>query len=91
MSDRDELIQAAVRAYKSDQTMDANSPGLEWLRVPLARAVDAVEALARADEREKIARQWQWNDWTLLTPHVKKGSVIGAAQAVTDWLRSKDE
>ena len=36
----------------------------------------------------RIARRWQTVDWPLLTEHVANGSVVGAAQAVTDWLRN---
>ena len=47
-----------------------------------------VEAI-RADEREQIALAWQIKDWPIITKSVKAGSVIGAAQVVTDWLRGR--
>ena len=46
--------------------------------------------IVRADERERLARAWSWKDWPILTQSVKAGSVIGAAQAVTDWLRAQN-
>ena len=52
-------------------------------------------ALAEAEQkgaREALlaaADKWQWGEWTLLTQAVKAGSVIGAAQDVTDWLRAR--
>jgi hypothetical protein len=48
-------------------------------------------AVRTAVERALLdaASAWQWGQWTVLTPQVKAGSVIGAAQAVTDWLRER--
>lgn len=48
------LLEVAVRAYKSNQALNADSEGLNWLTVPLQRVLDAVEPLIRADEREKV-------------------------------------
>ena len=49
---------------------------------------EAIEALY-IERYTNIVLQWQWKDWPLLTPKVKEGSVIGAAQVVTDWLRQQ--
>jgi hypothetical protein len=54
-------------------------------------------AEARTDGAEQALREaadaWQWDQWTILTPKIKAETqpqrIIGAAQAVTDWLRDR--
>ena len=48
------LIEAAVRAYKNNGTLVATSPGLEWLRIPLERVIEAIEPMIRESERIRM-------------------------------------
>lgn len=43
----------------------------------------------RAQALRDAADDWQQGAWTVLTAKVKAGSVLGAGQAVTDWLRAR--
>lgn len=54
-----------------------------WCEVLMKARIDT-----RLAERERITLAWQWRDWPLITESVRRGEVIGAAQAVTDWLRA---
>jgi hypothetical protein len=49
----------------------------------------ALIAKVRAQALREAADVWQQGEWTTLTARVKAGSVIGAAQTVTDWLRDR--
>lgn len=55
----------------------------------IARMVADAEARALREAADK----WQWGEWTVLTAPIKAASqpqrIIGAAQAVTDWLRDR--
>lgn len=56
---------------------------------------DAAIRQARADALREAADAWQWGEWTAITEPIKAREqpqrIIGAAQAVTDWLRARVE
>lgn len=93
---RDRAATATLRSTDNSlTTLAIDDPhGIGWVPV----STDLIRSLVenrnadteeiRARERERIAQAWSEKDWPLLTPYVKNGSVIGAAQAVTDWLRA---
>lgn len=58
-----------------------------------SKALDARLAEARAEALRGAADAWQVGEWTVLTKPIKAGEqiqrILGAAQAVTDWLRSR--
>lgn len=50
----EELVAAAMVAYKDNDRINTTSAGLEWLRKPLTRVIDAVEPLIVEEERTRI-------------------------------------
>jgi hypothetical protein len=52
---RDELVAAAMRAFKDKPLPDTTALGLTWLRVPMERAVAAIEPLVLTELRTKVA------------------------------------
>lgn len=48
-------------------------------------ALDAIVA----ERLTALVDAWQWGGWTVITQRVKERSVLGTAQVVGDWFRSK--
>ena len=57
-------------------------------RVVLRTEMEDIGDVIR-DDRQRTALAWQTRDWPLITEKVQGRSVLGTAQAVTDWLWSR--
>lgn len=100
---REGQVEAALIAHEPltdyDGEIDACGCG-EWYgpdtwQQHVANSADFRRILSdeRAAALREAADRWQWGEWTVLTTPIKAESqpqrIIGAAQAVTDWLRAR--
>lgn len=67
---------------------DPRCPSARWYQSSFVSCQCVLIAQVESDTREQIAQTWQTRDWPLLTKYFNTGNVVGAAQAVTDWLRN---
>lgn len=84
------LLKVILDCYRSAGPMEPSPVDIYLALAPLI--AERVEA-AKAEALREAADKWQWGEWTVLTAPIKAVSqpqrIIGAAQAVTDWLRDR--
>lgn len=90
-----EAITAALEAIAPTAVLERDRSSSTVQVGPPTTDINAVRREAAADALTAAADVWQWGGWTVLTEPIKAAEqpqrIIGAAQAVTDWLRARAE
>ena len=97
MISRADLITIAVNAgaWANEGEIDSVLDVLEPIIRKDERAMAEMEEIGdilikyQAKALRAAADAWQQGEWTAITAKVKAGSVIGAAQIMTDWIRDR--
>ena len=64
----------------------------EGVEVVLAAAIPLVTPAIKAEALRAAADAWQWGEWSTITEPAKRPavpSILGTANAVTDWIRAR--
>ena len=98
------IIETAARAewdhYKPDLdggpweglTEAQRASWREGVEVVLAAALPLVTPAIKAEALREAADAWQWGEWSTITEPAKRPavpSILGIANAVTDWIRAR--
>ena len=100
----DEMVETAARAewdhYRptldggpwEDLTEAQRASWREGIEPVLAAALPLVTPAIKAEALREAADAWQWGEWSTITEPAKRPavpSILGIANAVTDWIRAR--
>ena len=100
----DEWVEVAARAEWDHYRPDLDGGPWEGLteaqreawrdgvEVVLAAAIPLVTPAIKAEALREAADAWQWGEWSTITEPAKRPavpSILGIANAVTDWIRAR--